>query len=73
MLSDKPKLIFSDMGGKVTLEARLHVSLSQKDETKVRVFDENRTSCQQIKQAAKALTPEQQYLKALYTVGEALK
>ena len=23
MLSDKPKLIFSDIGGKVTLEARL--------------------------------------------------
>lgn len=53
MLTDKPKLIFSDMGGKVTLEARL--------------------PCQQIKQDAKALTPEQQYLKALYTVGEALK
>lgn len=51
MLSDKPKIIFSDMGGKVTLEARL--------------------PSQQIKQAAKALTPEQQYLKALYNVGEA--
>lgn len=51
MLSDKPKLVFSDMGGNITLEARL--------------------PCQQIKQAAKALTPEQQYLKALYTVGEA--
>ena len=53
MLSDKPKLVFSDIGGKVTLEARL--------------------PCQAIKQAEKALTPEQQYLKALYNVGEALK
>ena len=50
MLTDKPKLIFSDMGGNVTLEARL--------------------PSQQIKQAEKQ-TPEQQYLKALYTVGEA--
>jgi len=51
MLSDRPKLIFSDISGRVTLEARL--------------------PSQQIKQAAKALTPEQQYLKALYNVGEA--
>lgn len=51
MLVDKPKLVFSDISGKVTLEASL--------------------TSQQIKQAAKALTPEQQYLKALYTVGEA--
>lgn len=50
MLSDKPKLIFSDMGGNVTLEAKL--------------------PCQQVKQAEKH-TPEQQYLKALYHVGEA--
>ena len=50
MLSDKPKLVFSDIGGHVTLEARL--------------------PSQQIKQDAKALTPEQQYLKALYNVGE---
>jgi len=50
MLADTPKLIFSDISGKVTLEARL--------------------TSQQIKQAAKALTPEQQYLKALYNVGE---
>ena len=52
MLSDKPKIVFSDMGGNVTLEARL--------------------PCQQIKQAEKP-TPEQQYLKALYNVGEADK
>ena len=52
MLTDNPKLIFSDMGGNVTLEARL--------------------PCQQIKQAEKH-TPKQQYLKALYTVGEAEK
>lgn len=52
MLTDKPKLIFSDMGGKVTLEARL--------------------PSQQIKQAKKP-SPEQQYLKALYNVGEADK
>ena len=51
MLGDKPKIVFSDIGGRVTLEARL--------------------PSQQIKQTAKALTPEQQYLKALYTVGEA--
>jgi len=51
MLSDRPKLIFSDMGGNVTLEARL--------------------PCQQIKQTEKQ-TPEQQYLKALYNVGEAI-
>lgn len=50
MLSDKPKLIFSDMGGSVTLEARL--------------------PCQQIKQQQKQ-TPEQAFLTALYTVGEA--
>ena len=50
MLSDKPKLIFSDIGGRVTLEARLPV--------------------QQVKQAEKP-TPEQQYLSALYNVGEA--
>ena len=51
MLSDSHKLIFSDISGRVTLEARL--------------------TSQQIKQAAKALTPEQRYLKTLYNVGEA--
>lgn len=50
MLSDKPKLVFSDIVGRVTLEARL--------------------PWQAIKQAEKP-TPEQQYLKALYNVGEA--
>lgn len=72
MLSDKPKLVFTDIAGRVTLESKLLVSLSQKDETLVRVFDENRTSYQQIKQAEKP-TPMQQYLSALYNVGEALK
>ena len=49
MLSDKPKLVFTDIAGKVTLEARL--------------------PCQQIKQQPKQ-TAEQQYLTALYLVGE---
>lgn len=49
MLSDTPKLVFSDIDGNVTLEAHL--------------------PSQQIKQAEKQ-TPEQQYLKALYNVGE---
>ena len=52
MLSDKPKLVFSDIGGRVTLEARLPDSL--------------------LREQAQKQTPEQQYLKALYTTGEAL-
>jgi hypothetical protein len=50
MLADKPKLVFTDIAGKVTYETRLPY--------------------QHIKQAEKP-TPEQQYLKALYNVGEA--
>lgn len=48
MLSDKPKLVFTDIAGRVTL-----------------------LPVQQIKQAKQALTPIQQYNKALYLCGEA--
>lgn len=49
MLADKPKLVFTDIAGKVALETAL--------------------PSQYIKQAEKP-TSEQQYLKALYNVGE---
>lgn len=73
MLSDKPKLIFTDIAGKPNIEARLHVSLSQKDETIVRVFDENRTSYQQLKQSKQHLPkPLESFNYALLQCGEAL-
>ena len=50
MLSDKPKLVFTDIAGRVTMETAL--------------------PSQQIKQAKEALTPIQQYNKALYLCGE---
>lgn len=53
MLSDKPKLIFSDISGQVTLEAQLPDSL--------------------LREQAQKQTPEQQYLTALYNVGEAIQ
>ena len=39
MLSDKPKLVFSDIGGKVTLEARLPCQqIKQQQQTPEQAF-----------------------------------
>lgn len=69
MLSDKPKLIFSDMGGKVTLEAYLPMQQIKQAEKQTPVPIENRNCSLRFREETQ--TPEQQYLKALYTVGEA--
>lgn len=68
MLSDKPKLVFTDLSGKVTLEARLPCQQIKQ------LSASQMTDCQfliasQLKQQPKQ-TPEQQYLTALYLVGE---
>lgn len=70
MLSDKPKLIFSDIGGKVTLEARLPCQQikQQQQQTHVQIEDRNCSSLFH----KETRTPEQAFLTALYNTGEAL-